>query len=63
MFQLAKGQWHRAIEYHALSPLVPLILLALWRRASIPWAHVVALFLGYGFGRAFLRNSAMSFFN
>ena len=63
MFQLAKGHWRQAMEYHALSPLVPIILLAMWMRAAIPWAHVFALFLGYGVGRAFLKNSAMSFFN
>ena len=63
MFQLAKGHWRQAMEYHALSPLVPIILLAMWRRTAIPWAHVFALFLGYGVGRAFLKNSAMSFFN
>lgn len=63
MFQLAKGHWQKAIEYHALSPLVPVILVAMWRRVAIPWAHVVVLFLGYGVGRAFIRNSAMSFFN
>ncbi|MEP6538690.1 MAG: DUF2752 domain-containing protein [Bryobacteraceae bacterium] len=63
VFQLAKGHWQTAMEYHALSPLVPILLLASWRRAAIPWAHVLTLFIGYGVGRAFLRNSAMSFFN
>ena len=63
MFQLAKGHWRQALEYHALSPLVVVILVAVWRRAAVPWVHVAALFLGYGVGRAFLRNSAMSFFN
>ena len=62
-FQLAKGQWQSAIEYHALSPLVPVILFGLWRGKAIPWAHILVLFAGYGVGRAFFRNSAMSFFN
>ena len=63
MFELAKGHWRQAIEYHALSPLVVFIVVAVWRRAAVPWAHVLVLFLGYGAGRAFFRNSAMSFFN
>jgi hypothetical protein len=71
MFQIAKGHWQAAVEYHALSPLVWLLLVGTvvvniwprWKRVSIPWTHVAVLFLGYGFGRAFLRNSAMSFFN
>jgi len=63
IFQLAKGHWQTAIEYHALSPLVPVILIARWRRIAIPWAHVFALFLGYGVGRAFFKNSVISFFN
>ena len=62
MFHLVKGHWQTAIEYHALSPLV-LVLLLIWNWVRIPWAHVVVLFLGYGLGRAFLRNSVTSFFN
>jgi hypothetical protein len=71
MFLMAKGNWQAAIEYHALSPLVFLLLAATvvlnirpqWKRISVPWAYVSVLFLGYGVGRAFLRNSVMSFFN
>jgi hypothetical protein len=71
MFQMAKGNWQAAIEYHALSPLVFLMLAAMvvlnirpqWKRISVPWAHVSVLFLGYGLGRAFFKNSVMSFFN
>ena len=63
LFQLANGHWRQAMEYHALSPLVVVILIAMWRRAAMPWAHVLMLFLGYGVGRAFFRNSVMSFFN
>jgi hypothetical protein len=71
MCEMAKGNWQAAIEYHALSPLVFLMLTAMmvlniwprWKRISVPWAHVSVLFLGYGLGRAFLRNSVTSFFN
>lgn len=63
LFQLAKGHWRQAMAFHALSPLVVVILIAVWRRAAMPWAHVLMLFLGYGVGRAFFRNSVMSFFN
>ena len=71
MFQMAKGNWQAAIDYHALSPLVFLMLAATvvlnirprWKRISVPWAYVSVLFLGYGLGRAFFRNPVMSFFN
>ena len=62
MAHLLKGHWRAAIEYHALSPLVLVLMLAM-HRFRIPWAHVAVLFLGYGVGRALLRNSVMSFFN
>jgi hypothetical protein len=62
MAHLVKGHWRVALEYHALSPLVLVVMLA-WSWFRIPWAHVAVLFLGYGVGRAFLRNSAMSVFN
>jgi len=64
MCQMMKGHWRAAIEYHALSPLVLLLILAApVRNIRTPWIHVAVLFVGYGVGRAFLRNSAMSFFN
>jgi hypothetical protein len=78
LFHIAKGHWTAAIGYHALSPLVLLMILAmfvvnLWpplKRLPVPailrrhaWPCFAALFLGYGVGRAFFMNSAMSFFN
>ena len=69
LFQLAKGHWRAAIDYHALSPLVFLILVAsllanLWpplKRIPCPaalrehaWVMCSVLFAGYGVGRAFL---------
>jgi len=64
MCQIVKGHWRAAMEYHALSPLV-LGLLLMWPFPKFrpPWVHIAVLFLGYGIGRAFLRNSSMSFFN
>ena len=64
MCQMLKGHWRAAIEFHALSPLVLLLFLtAPIKSLRPPWLPIAVLFLGYGVGRAFLRNSAMSFFN
>jgi hypothetical protein len=52
---LVRGDWRTAVEYHALSPLVLALMIA-WTRFRIPWAHVTALFLGYGLGRALSMN-------
>ena len=52
---LAKGEWHAAIGFHALSPLAMATLIGgcvwTWRFPAKFWSAYAALFLVYGIAR------------
>jgi hypothetical protein len=57
MFALAKGHWHEAIAFHALSPVVALMLVGLVWDRSLParfWWIVAGAFGVYGVWRMFV---------
>ncbi len=57
LFSLAKGRWHQALGFNALSPLAFLMLFSLFstgRGRARLWAGGVAAFGAYGIARLFL---------